>query len=98
HTGGRRFWEGMATHLDFRTEKQLAIVAEYRDGRFEQNHDRVFTLGYRYPSLDKFQNHGLNVSWGRQDSRSYAAISPTVNWRFFNRLSVGASSEIIQLT
>ena len=94
---GRHFWDGMATHFDFRTEKQLGIIAEYRNGQFEQNFDHVYTFGFRYPSLNKFQNYGLNVSWGKQDGGAYSEIGPMINWRFFNRLSIGASSEIVRL-
>ena len=87
----------MATHFDARTEKQLGFIAEFRNGVFEQNHDNVYTLGLRYPSLDKFRNYGVNVSWGKQDGGSYIDIAPAINWRFFNRLSVGATSEIVRL-
>src|SRR5258708_22229056 len=96
-TDGRHFWDGMATHFDARTEKQLGFIAEFRNGVFEQNHDNVYTLGFRYPSLDKFRNYGVSVSWGKQDGGSYLDIAPTINWRFFNRLSIGATSEIVHL-
>jgi hypothetical protein len=97
HTTGRPFQNGFATHFDCRTEKQLSLIAEYTNGHFEANHDHLYTLGFRYPSLNKFQNYGLTASWGKQDGSAYSAFGPAVNWRFFNRLSIGALSEIVHL-
>src|SRR5207247_9571730 len=94
---GTFFRDGHDLSIGIRTDRQLSIQAAYAAGRFEENHDRVYSIGLGYPVLNKFQNYGFNFNWVWQDSAAYSALSPYVNWRFFNRLSVGGSSEIIHI-
>lgn len=91
------FRDGLDAHIDFRTEKQFAFYADYSLGRFEANHDHLSHAGFTYPSLNKFQNYGLDLQWGVQDGASYTSIGPQVTWRFFDRLSVSAATEIVHL-
>ncbi len=95
-TDGGFFRGGLSTHLDFRTDSQWKFYFDISRGRFEDNRDRLMGLGVRYPEMNRFQYMQVFYNWGRQGGSDYASLSPMVNWRFFDRLSVGASVEFVK--
>ena len=98
HTDGTFFRNGISLDFFLQTASQLSFFMDYSSGRFEQNRDHVTSIGVNYPSLNKFRNFGVTYSWGRQGGSPYSSVSPALRWRFFNRLSVALSTEIVRLT
>lgn len=97
HYDGAIFQRGMSTGVYASLRNQIGLTARFADGRFEQNHDRIYTLSANYPTLDKFRNGALSYRWGRQDGFDYGALSASLNWRFRDRLSVSATTEVVRL-
>lgn len=96
HQNGDFFRDGVEGEIEMRLANDLALSLSGLAGRFEQNRDRLYGVGLRYPALNKFQFFGIDYSWGRLDGSRYSSLGPFITWRFFNRLSVGLSSEIVQ--
>ncbi len=95
HLDGRPFRDGIGTGISFDTANQWNLDLNLNTGTFEGNRDRVVRLGARYPSQDKFRWGGISVATGQRRGANYSALSPALSWRFFNRLSLGASAEVI---
>lgn len=97
HTDGRFFNDGITLYMNLRTVKQLSLFASYSNDRFEQNHDHLYDITFRYPALNKFKNVSIDFAWGTQDGSPYTALGPAINWRFKKRLTVNAASQIVNL-
>ncbi len=95
HLDGSPFRDGIGTGITLDTANQWMVDLDLNTGTFEDDRDHVVRLGARYPSQDKFRNAGISVATGKRRGSNYSALSPGVTWRFFNRLSVGASAEVI---
>ena len=94
---GSFFRDHKDAEIFLRTNYNLAIDLGFSEGRFEENHDHLYTVSVRYPALDRYRNYGVTYAEGVQGGGKYSAINAAVNWRFFHRLSIGASSEIVRL-
>lgn len=92
---GSLFRRNALVHVGGRTSFDLEIHISHNTGRFEQNHDRVTSVFMSYPESNKFQRFGLGFASGRRGGFDYSSFSPSVTWRFGNRLAVGFNEEVI---
>jgi hypothetical protein len=96
HLDGSPFREGVSAELGLDTVKQLAFDIRVRSGAFEGLHDQVLRAAARYPSRNSFCNFRLEGATGRIQGHNYRMFGPGVVWRFFDRLSVGLSAEVVR--
>jgi len=97
HLDGSRFYDEFTVHGSLENDHQLAVAAAYSIGRFEAFYDRVGSLSISYPTRNQFSNVGLTVSAGRRGGENYHAVGLGATHRFADRLSVGLSSEIVDM-
>jgi hypothetical protein len=95
HYDGSYFQRGTSVYARFETRKQLYINASYSTGRFEDNHDHVWSLYTVYPAENRLCYCGISYRWGRQGGFDYYDLNPFIRWRIRNRLALEGSSEIV---
>jgi hypothetical protein len=95
HFDGRPFRRRALIWVFSETRGDWGIDLHGEVGRFEQYHDRLVELRIRGRVSDKFHNFGLGVQVGRQGGEDLAFLTPSVNWRFGERLSLGVASAIL---
>jgi hypothetical protein len=73
------------------------VSASWTQGRFEERRDAFFSAGWSWPELDRYHTLALSVAWGTRAGKDYRLVRPSVTWRFFDRLTVSASSEQVRV-
>ncbi len=96
HLDGTPFREQMSISGRLETVSQWALSASTSRGTFEGSRDHRTSVSVTYPSRNSFQNLSFRAASGRIQGTEYSLLGPSVVWRFFNRLSLGMSSEIVR--
>jgi hypothetical protein len=94
-TNGDFFKDNLQSNLTVRAANDLTVFAGFSNGRFLDNHDRVSYAGLRFPARDRYRNFGVTYRSGRLGGFPYEAYDVRVSWRFWDRLSLFASTEVI---
>ncbi|MFQ3669338.1 MAG: carbohydrate binding family 9 domain-containing protein [Fimbriimonadaceae bacterium] len=95
-TEGGLFRRGASASLSTRTWSDVRLSTSASFDRFLGNDDRRFSASVDFPSSDPFNNFGLSFSTGRIRGEDIRTIDASVNRRIFNRIQVGASTEIVR--
>jgi hypothetical protein len=94
-TNGDFFRNNLSSNVSVRTANDLQLFAGFSNGRFLINDDQVQYAGLRFPARDRFRNVGLSYRWGKLGGSDYSALSASLAWRFWDRVSIFAATEII---
>jgi hypothetical protein len=95
HFDGRPFRHIGSLYAFTETRSDWGLDLHGEAGRFEQYNDWLFETKVRGRVSDKFHNFGLGVQLGRQRDADLLFLTPSFNWRFAERLSVGVASSIL---
>ncbi len=96
HLDGSPFREQVSVSGEIETVSQWSLSAAAATGTFEGSRDHRTSASVQYPARDAFRNFSIRVASGRIQGANYSLLAPSVVWRFYDRLSVGVSSEIVR--
>ena len=101
---GRLFRRERRLSAGLRTRgSDLSLNAGWSGGRFASQagtlfNDSVWNVGLQARASDPFHTYGLGYSGGRRAGAAYSLLTPYATWRFGNRFTLGASSEMLRHT
>lgn len=96
-TNGSPFRKGIDSSLSARFANDLGFSVGTNMGTFEGNQDRTVGFSLNYPSSNAFRNGFVSFRSGHLGGFRYRSLSTGVNYRWLNRISLGASSEIVRI-
>jgi len=79
--------------VHFRSDYKVKLSLD--KGRYEEFRDWTIGTGILGNASNRYQNYGINISYGRRENADYGFLSPYVNYRFMNKLSSGLSSQFL---
>jgi hypothetical protein len=82
--------------LDLLSRSDVAFRFGWDGGRFEEFDDSVFSFRVAPRASDPFRNFGVGYSWGRRAGAPITFITPSVTWRFGDKLTLGLASAILR--
>jgi hypothetical protein len=98
HYDGRLFRQQREVFAGVQTRSDYSFNIGWEGGRFEQFDDSVFNVGMRARVSDPFHNFGIGISHGRQAGDTITFLTPSVTWRFGEKLTLGINSAILHHT
>jgi hypothetical protein len=96
HYDGSSFRDGYLVSIDGDHRNGLGAEVWWQSSHFEENADEVQAVELAYPVNDKFRNLSLEYGWGRRAGRSYSYLGPGVQWKFFGRLAISLTTEVLR--
>jgi len=97
HYNGDFYRDLFLGSIQARTANDLLGYATFQAGGYESFSDQVTSIGFQYPTQNKFRNVGLSYSNGTQSGFDYESISGNIQWKLGRRLSLGLSTELVNL-
>ena len=79
--------------VHFRSDYKVKL--SFDRGRYDKYRDWTVGTGFIGNASNKYQNYGVNMSYGRREDADYRFLSPYVNFRFIERFSLGLSSQFL---
>lgn len=95
HYDGSLFRQQRELFMNVTSRSDYSLRLGWDTGRFEEFEDSVYSVNVSGRVSDPFRNWGIGVAWGRRADDPITFITPSVTWRFGERLTMGVASALL---
>jgi hypothetical protein len=95
HYDDSLFQQQRGASLNVQSRSDYSLELGWDGGRFEEFDDSVMSVGIRTRASDPFHHFALGYSWGRRAGAPITFVTPSVTWRFGQKLTLGLASALL---